>query len=275
LKTVLEDYWKDANRIENRVGKPPVPNPLMDPPIPGNLVLPEDVVEAVTLTMEALLQRVRFLGPVRHRFSSIARVAASAPTDVGNIGEHTADLLGRSAETLEQVNAWLARLGVGYSLQVEHPSDEGLAGYWKIVLHDAVLDTAVSMDQLGYGISQLIPIIADAVAEPAHILALEQPELHLHPRLQAELGSLFADGIRRGNQFLVETHSEHLLLRLQRLIRTGRLTPDDVSVIYVLKTPEGSQCLHLRLDTQGDFLDPWPDGFFEESYRELFGGEVE
>jgi predicted ATPase len=103
-------------------------------------------------------------------------------------------------------------------------------------------------------------------------LIIEQPEIHLHPRLQADLGTLFATCSKEpfGNQFIIETHSQHLILRLQRLIRQGTLTPDDVSVIYVDRATEGSQCVELRLDKEGDFIDKWPQGFFEEGYNELF-----
>jgi predicted ATPase len=103
-------------------------------------------------------------------------------------------------------------------------------------------------------------------------LLIEQPEIHIHPRLQAELGSLLADCIKPPfeNQFIIETHSEHLMLRLQKLIRKGELKPEDISVIYVDRGAEGSKCLHLRLDEEGDFIDEWPDGFFEEDFNEIF-----
>ena len=73
----------------------------------------------------------------------------------------------------------------------------------------------------------------------------------------------------RQNQFIVETHSEHLILRLQRLIRKKQIKPEDVSVIYVSRGPEGAKAERLHLDEDGDFIDEWPNGFFLERLREL------
>ena len=106
----------------------------------------------------------------------------------------------------------------------------------------------------------------------------------IHPRLQAEMGSFFAEMAGRakavsyggeeeryGNQFIIETHSENLILRLQKLIRMGKLKKEDVAVIYCDKTPDGTVAMELRLNDKGEFIDPWPHGFFEESFDELFG----
>ena len=100
---------------------------------------------------------------------------------------------------------------------------------------------------------------------------VEQPEIHLHPRLQAEFGSFLADCIKskQGNQFIIETHSEHLILRLQRLVREGILKPQDISVIFVSKKPGGAKAQCLELDENGDFIDDWPGGFFPERLKEL------
>ncbi len=97
--------------------------------------------------------------------------------------------------------------------------------------------------------------------------------MHLHPRLQAELGEFFARRTAEpyNNQVIVETHSQYIIYRVQKLIRQGRLRPEDVSVLYVLKDAEGSHCLQLRLDDERDFIDEWPNGFFEEGYKEMFG----
>ena len=80
-------------------------------------------------------------------------------------------------------------------------------------------------------------------------------------------------GGRSEKQWVVETHSEMLILRLQRRIREGKLDSSDVSVLYVepgADDIEGSAIRTLRLDDKGDFIDDWPGGFFEEDLREIF-----
>jgi predicted ATPase len=69
---------------------------------------------------------------------------------------------------------------------------------------------------------------------------------------------------------VIETHSEHLVLRLLKLIRQKKLAPDDVSVLYVSRCPWGGDIQRLRIDEDGDFIDGWPGGFFPERMRELF-----
>jgi len=73
----------------------------------------------------------------------------------------------------------------------------------------------------------------------------------------------------RRNQFIIETHSEHLALRLQRRVREKLLSPKDISVVYVSRGPNGATARPLRLDEDGDFIDDFPGGFFPERLREL------
>ena len=74
-----------------------------------------------------------------------------------------------------------------------------------------------------------------------------------------------------GTNFIVETHSESLMLRIQRMIRVGQLSPADISVIYVEPNVDGSGYpQELRLDEDGEFVDEWPSGFFEERFDEVF-----
>ena len=98
---------------------------------------------------------------------------------------------------------------------------------------------------------------------------VEQPELHLHPRVQSRLADLLFYPTENGNQVSVETHSEHLIYRVQRLIREKLKTPDDVSVNYVERTRSGSIVHNLRLSENGNFIDAWPGGFFDERIENL------
>lgn len=157
---------------------------------------------------------------------------------------------------------------------VDAIEQSGAANLHELLLIDLQKDTAVSHRDVGIGISQVLPVLVLAYASRGKLLAMEQPEIHLHPALQAELGDVFIEAAvgERGNTLILETHSEHLILRLMRRIREGKLRPEDVGVFFVEPLPQGSRFAELRLDEEGDFIDEWPGGFFEESFHEKFAG---
>jgi predicted ATPase len=154
----------------------------------------------------------------------------------------------------------------------------------ELVLRDCRTETRVSHRDVGIGVSQVLPVLVHAYANENKIIAIEQPEIHLHPALQADLGDLFIESAlgKRQNTFLLETHSEHLMLRIMRRVREStekkadypkdlpKITPDDISIIFVEPTPKGSVARVLRMDVRGRLIDPWPGGFFEESFNEIF-----
>jgi predicted ATPase len=139
-------------------------------------------------------------------------------------------------------------------------------------------DLLLEIEDVGVGISQVIPVLLAANSARVYI---QQPELHLHPRLQAQLADVFVEQVSRAPIFVIETHSEHFLLRILRRIReTYRsdithtlfsLKAEDVVVLYVDKTKEGaSNIVQLRISSDGEFIDRWPNGFFTERDGELF-----
>ena len=151
-----------------------------------------------------------------------------------------------------------------------------------LVLIDKRTDTPVSHRDVGIGISQVLPVLVSAYASNNELLAIEQPEIHLHPALQAELGDVFLQSALAGgdNTFLVETHSEHLLLRIMRRMRETdvRELPDDVpevrpeNVMVLFVESDGPQSIirEMPLNERGELVKAWPGGFFEEGLREIF-----
>lgn len=134
---------------------------------------------------------------------------------------------------------------------------------------------------VGIGISQVLPVVVAALEPSAALVAIEQPELHIHPAMQVGLGDLFIKGAKEyGINFLVETHSEHLILRLLRRIRETTdneippgylgITPSDLAVIYVQSNEAGVELVPLPVDETGEFTTRWPKGFFDERAEELF-----
>ncbi|QOR69383.1 DUF3696 domain-containing protein [Ruania alkalisoli] len=231
----------------------------------------------VAAEVTQLLENVVWLGPLR---SVPQRVydRADASSATGD-GRDVAIYLFDHATVVTQVNEWLKRLEVPYSLDVI-PVNAGNAAHLvgdlvAVSLTDSRSDVNVTPADVGFGISQVLPIVVELLSRRNSIVVIEQPETHLHPRLQARLADLLIDTTRQGrqgNQLIVETHSEHLILRVQRRIREGSLDPSSVSVVYVDQSPEGDTTIKpLRLDEQGEFLDEWPHGFFDERLDELFG----
>ena len=151
-----------------------------------------------------------------------------------------------------------------------------------LVLIDKRTDTPVSHRDVGIGISQVLPVLVSAYASNNELLAIEQPEIHLHPALQAELGDVFLQSALAGggNTFLVETHSEHLLLRIMRRMRetnagdlpdgVPEVRPEDVIVLFVESDGPQSIIREMPLNERGELVKAWPGGFFEEGLREIF-----
>jgi predicted ATPase len=152
----------------------------------------------------------------------------------------------------------------------------------ELVLVDERTGTVVTHRDVGIGVSQVLPVLVSAHANRGQLIAIEQPEIHLHPALQAELGDVLVESAlgERRNTFLLETHSEHLILRVLRRIRETTdgelaaglqpLRPADVQVVYCRPTREGAVLHELPITEDGEFARPWPDGFFAERSRELF-----
>lgn len=146
---------------------------------------------------------------------------------------------------------------------------------------DESTQTAVHPQDMGVGISQSLPIIVASHLYKDTNIYIEQPELHLHPKLQMEIADEFIKSINENdNSFVIESHSEHLLLRIMKRMRhtaedkvedeSLQLTPDDVCLLYVDNNGETTYIKELELDTDGTLLDPWPNGFFEEGHKERF-----
>ncbi len=154
--------------------------------------------------------------------------------------------------------------------------------FTELVLMDRRTQTIVTHRDVGIGVSQALPVLVNAFSMSEQIIAIEQPEIHLHPALQAELGDVFIESAlgSRGNTFLLETHSEHLLLRLMRRMREtadGSLpdgvrpvTPEDVMVLFVEPRDKQSIVRQMPLNERGELVKAWPGGFFEEGLREVF-----
>lgn len=232
-------------------------------------------VSAISRDLKELFAGIAYIGPLRRPLSRHQALSGAKRPHVGAEGEYLLELLGMDKSLRSRVNRWLQQLQIPYQLHVRQYGEDTTGDILALSLLDRRSGVIVSPTEVGFGISQVLPVVLQCLAGPGSLICIEQPELHIHPRLQAELADLFIESTSDEfeNQVLVETHSESLMLRLQRRIREGKIRNTDVSVLYVDPEPDGSATVkQLRLDRMGFFIDEWPDGFFEERLTETLTG---
>jgi AAA15 family ATPase/GTPase len=189
----------------------------------------------------------------------------------------------RSKTALAAINKEIRKYGLDYKLKADDiyssTSNIKVASSIRFVDNHGI---SINMRDVGFGYSQILPIVIQSILAREKTFLIEQPELHLHPALQAEIGDLFIKTAlgKQKNTFLLETHSEHLILRLLRRIREttcGELpngaqpiTPDQLAVLYVQQGKNGSEVINIPVTEDGEFDAKWPNGFFTEREKELF-----
>lgn len=231
------------------------------------------------LAFERLMQRVTYLGPLRAYPKREYTWAGAQPEDMGGQGERWVHALlasrheGRKKDwgqrTLEgHVAWWLKKLGLIHSFRLE-PVAEG-SNLFRVVVRTSPQSSEVLITDVGFGVSQILPVIVLCFyAARGSTVLLEQPEIHLHPSVQAGLADVFLDAAkRRGVQIILESHSEHLLRRLQRRIAEEVINPDDVRLYFCSMDRGESQADHLRLNLYG-YIENWPREFFGDQMEEV------
>lgn len=241
------------------------------------------------LSLEAarLLEGVNYVGPLRDYPQRLYRWSGETPVHVGSKGEAAVSAIlaagdrqfnlgpRRHYKPLDQLVAELLwRMGLIYDFSVK-PVVEGRKEY-EVRVQTSEASTEVLLTDVGFGVSQVLPVIVECFYVPAgSVLIFEQPEIHLHPAVQAELADLFVDAIRsrengveRNVQFIIESHSEHFLRRLQLRIAEGALSQDEAALYFIDTTGGEARLEALDVDKYGNILN-WPDKFFGDEMADL------
>ena len=253
---------------------------------------PADLMNASVYLSRFFSNSVKYLGPLRDDPKPLYPLAAHAdPTDVGLRGEMTAAVLNLHRERLIRyipsvsfskmpfdpspvprsleaaVTDWLKYLGVA---ETAHSVDKGKLGHeLKVSLSEGGPNH--DLTHVGVGVSQVLPILVmSLLADRDTTLIFEQPELHLHPKVQTRLADFFLSVVLSGRQCLIETHSEYLINRLRYRAAAesdeNRVT-NNLKVYFVEKTDGSSSFREVKVNEYGAILD-WPEGFFDQSQFE-------
>lgn len=256
------------------------------------LSLPRVLYEAAMYLDNYFALSLKYLGPLRDAPKPLYPLAPAAdPRDVGLRGEHTASILELHknkkiryipsarfespvidrrmvTRTLEAaVIDWLQYLGVANSVESR---DRGKLGHeLKVGLENS--DNTHDLTHVGVGVSQVLPILVMCLlANTDSTLVFEQPELHLHPKVQTLLGDFFLSMALCNKQCIVETHSEYFIDRLR--FRIAAASPEDelnsqAKIYFVEKPSQDSVFREVVINEYGAIAD-WPEGFFDQSQQE-------
>jgi len=241
------------------------------------------------LATENLLGSIAYLGPLRNHPQRTYQWSGDTPEGVGQTGEatvaailaaqHEDRMLNRGPKKAKKaftpfIAEWLKDLGVIHSFLVK-PVAEGRKEY-EVLVRTHASAPEVKITDVGFGVSQVLPALVQAFYCPPHSTVwMEQPEIHLHPQVQAELADVFIsaiksreDGKERDVQLIIESHSEHLLNRLQRRVAEGALTPDDVAIYFCRRSGSSTELEPLRVNMFGE-IENWPENFFGDEMADI------
>lgn len=236
------------------------------------------------LEFERLFGDIKYLGPLRDYPKRQYQWSGTEPVDMGQRGERVVEALlaardaheklsrgkGRPRETLDhRVASWLKDLNLIHSFCVEPIGKDG-GNIYRVKVRRNPNSPDVLITDVGFGVSQILPVIVLCYYAPeGSIIILEQPEIHLHPAAQAGLADVFIDAVKTRNiQIIFESHSEHLLKRLQRRIADQTITIDETALYFCESNNGESKLTSLDLDLFGN-IENWPKDFFGDQFGEI------
>ncbi|WP_373625796.1 AAA family ATPase [Klebsiella variicola subsp. variicola] len=216
---------------------------------------------------------MEYLGAMRSAPLRSYLYSGEKHTKVGVAGENTANILAmddikgekKSKKLISKISNWLYKAGIATDLKINHLSDR----HYEIKIQHPITKEYENYADVGYGNSQIIPVLtAGYNMNPGNTLIIEEPEIHLHPKAQAELADFFLDMYKDKKIVIAETHSEHLIVRLQQYIASRLIPEKDIVVYYSHYINDKKALIKLELDELGNFKQPWPEGFFPQRLEE-------
>ena len=234
-------------------------------------------------SFETLFDQVYPLGPTRAHPQRLYYWEGTHPESIGQNGENMIDSLLSARIDLrttpynetdlqieDRISAWLREMDLAYSFSLDRTGPSENRNY-EVRVQKSLDSPKVTLADMGYGLAQFLPVLVHCYYAPVgSTLILEQPGVHLHPKVQSQLADLLIEVVTERNlQILVESHSEHLLNRLQRRIAEEKISVDKTA-LYFCRNDEGvSNIQRLEMDEFGN-ISNWPENFFGNEMGELF-----
>ena len=242
-----------------------------------------NLLNQFTAAFEDLFSHVYYLGPIRVNPQRCYHWNNKHPKDIGPWGDKAIHALlsarlrnlktvyDENARTIEaRITTWLQEMELAHSFSLE-PIGELNDNNYEIRIQKNPMDPAVTLVDMGYGLAQFLPVLILCYYAPeGSTLILEHPGIHLHPKVQSQLADLLIEVItERKLQILVESHSEHLLTRLQRRIAEEWISSDQTALYFCRNDAGVSTIERLDVDESGNIKN-WPENFFGDVMGDMF-----
>ena len=220
-----------------------------------------------------LFSRICYVGPLRNLLQHQYTWEEHPQSGVGKLGEKAipALLTGRVNRRSidEKIMEWLKRFELIYSYNLH--SVDSVKSHYELFVKAHKYGPKVRPTDVGFGVSQVLPLLVQCYYVPdGGIIILEQPEAHLHPKVQADLADVFIDAVKNRNvQIIFESHSEHMLHRLMRRIAEAENISEKDIALHFCEMNDGTFAIEkLKVDEYGN-ISNWPQGFFGDVMRDL------
>lgn len=237
----------------------------------------DHIIPEIQMKFHSLFADIKYLGPLRAPPQRFYYWANTSPSFLGNAGENTPTVIlaRRLKDPLFEpsIAASLVKLGIVHSFGMEEIAPHTNQWQAKVVIKEG--GRKVSLTDVGFGLSQVLPVITLLHMVPENsIVLLEQPELHLHPSAQANLADVIIDVVQtRKIQVIFESHSEQLLLRLQRRIAEEKIKAEDVKLYFCDIIKGKSELKPLEMDEYG-VISNFPEDFMGDAFTEVAKAEL-
>ena len=244
-----------------------------------------DFLSDFELAYETFMDSLYYLGPLRETPKREYHWSGSSPNDVGQRGERAMDAIlaatrdekrrrlrppapGVRSKPFEKVIAhWLRELKLISGFHLEEIRGTNL---YRAMVKTSSSGVSTALTDVGFGVSQVLPALVLLYYVPrGSTVLMEQPEIHLHPAVQSGLADVMLNVAKvRNVQIIVESHSEHLMRRLQRRVAEQEASSEDVKLYFVSSQRGRALVSDLRLNEWGE-IEKWPKGFFGDEMGEI------
>lgn len=235
------------------------------------------VLKTLEIDLLRYLKSFCYIGPQREKPDLALSYDSTTFENVGVDGHNTRFLYEAkknmpmdgydSGETLHTMcKFWVCdKMGLARNMDVQRDTNKL---YRTIITNNDGLN--VDLCQMGFGLSQILPIVVQGLLlHKGETLIVEDPDVHMHPQVQAILVDFFIDLVKHGRRVVVETHSDHIVTRLRRRIADETISKESVNLSFVENGENGSEYRFIDMESDGSFTNTLPKGFLDSQENDF------